>query len=106
MYEVRHYESGGHDFVQEWLDGVRDQRARIAALRRIDQIESGGSGDHKYVGDGVWELRVDVGVGYRIYYAIRGRRMVLVLCGGDNRTQQADIKLARKLRRESRRGEQ
>lgn len=106
MYEVRHYVSDGHDYVQEWLDHVRDQRARIATLRRIDQIRSGNFGDRKALGDGVWELRVDVGAGYRIYYGIQGHRVVLLLCGGDTRTQEADIKRAKKHWRDSQRGYQ
>lgn len=104
MYELRHYETDGHDLIQEWLDGLRDQRARISILRRFDRAVAGNFGDHEFCRDGVWELRIDVGVGYRVYYAIQGRTIVLLLCGGDKRTQQADIKRAVKNWQDAQRG--
>ena len=79
------------------MDKLRDQRARIAILRRLDRIVGGNFGDHVFCGDGVWELRVDIGPGYRIYYAMIDRSNVLLLCGGDKRSQQADIRRAMKL---------
>jgi putative addiction module killer protein len=69
-------------------------KGRVAVLRRIDRITLGNFGDHKPVGGGVWELRVDVGPGYRLYYAQAGNTLVLLLCGGDKNTQQADIERA------------
>jgi putative addiction module killer protein len=77
--------------VNDWLWGLRDAAARVAIDRRILRMELGNFGDHKYCRDGVWELRVDVGPGYRVYYAIAGSQIVLLLCGGDKRTQSADI---------------
>jgi putative addiction module killer protein len=69
-------------------------KARIAIDRRVNRLELGNFGDHKFCRDGVWELRVDVGVGYRVYYAIADQKIVLLLCGGDKRTQDSDISAA------------
>jgi putative addiction module killer protein len=77
---------------------LRDQRARIAILRHLDRIVPGNFGDHVFCRDGVRELRVDVDVGYRVYYAMKDRATVILLCGGDKRTQQADVRRAMKLR--------
>ena len=63
----------------------------MAIDRRIVRMELGNFGDHKFCRDGVWELRVDTGAGYRLYYAIRGAEVILLLCGGDKRTQDVDI---------------
>ena len=91
-YRVEHYTTAsGKDVYQEWLRKLRDQRARVAIVRRVDRIEDGNFGDHRFLRDGVWELRVDVGPGYRIYYAIDGAEIVLLLCGGDKQIQSADI---------------
>ncbi|WP_454743470.1 type II toxin-antitoxin system RelE/ParE family toxin [Cupriavidus necator] len=74
-----------------WLRGLKDNTPKIAVVRRLNRAEQGHFGDHKFCRDGVWELRVDVGAGYRVYYGIAGRQIVLLLCGGDKRTQSADI---------------
>lgn len=66
--------------------------ARIVA--RVDRVKAGNFGDHKPVGGGVWELRIDYGPGYRVYYALAGRQVVLLLCGGDKRKQSSDIRTA------------
>ena len=60
-------------------------------MRRIERVKLGNFGDHRFCRDGVWELRIDVGQGYRVYYAQAGQTLVLLLCGGDKRTQSADI---------------
>ncbi len=94
-YTVEHYiTADGKDLTQDWLDGLRDLRARIAILRRIDRVELGNFGDHKSVGGGVSELRIDVGPGYRVYYGQAGTTLVLLLLGGDKRSQQGDIERA------------
>lgn len=94
-YTVGHYiTADGKDLTQSWLDELRDMRARIAILRRIDRVELGNFGDHKSVGGGVSELRIDVGPGYRVYYAQSGKTLVLLLLGGDKRSQQSDIERA------------
>jgi putative addiction module killer protein len=92
MYEVRHYLTPeGKDVYRDWYDKLRDTKARIAIDRRINRIELGNFGDHKFLRDGVCELRIDVGPGYRVYYAVAGTQIVLLLLGGDKRTQDADI---------------
>jgi putative addiction module killer protein len=95
MVEIRHYLTpDGKDIYIDWLRKRRDMNARIAIDRRVNRIELGNFGDHKFCRDGVWELRVDVGPGYRVYYAVAGREIVLLMCGGDKRTQSKDIELA------------
>ena len=92
MYEIRHYlTQSGKDLYMEWRRKIRDASAAIAVDRRVNRIELGNFGDHKFCRDGVWELRIDVGPGYRVYYAVAGDEVVLLLCGGDKRTQDADI---------------
>ncbi|MBX3672876.1 MAG: type II toxin-antitoxin system RelE/ParE family toxin [Burkholderiales bacterium] len=92
-YRIEHYLTADalEDPYIDWLRRLRDSRARVAVVRRVARIESGNFGDHRFCRDGVWELRVDVGQGYRVYYGMAGRRVVLLLCGGDKRTQSADI---------------
>ena len=83
MYEIRHYlTSSGRDLYTEWLKRQRDNTARVAIVRRVLRMIPGNFGDHKFCHDGVWELRIDVGAGYRIYYAIAGEQIILLLCGG------------------------
>ncbi len=93
--DVRHYLTvAGEDPFQDWLDTLQDLKARVAILRRVDRLALGSLGDHKFCGEGVWELRIDLGPGYRVYYALQGKRIVLLLCGGSKRTQQPDIRRA------------
>ncbi len=90
--EILHYLTvSGRDPYQDWLDKLKDVRARIKIQRRVDRVVAGNFGDHKFSRDGVWELRVDIGPGYRVYYAQAGQTIVLLLCGGDKRTQDANI---------------
>lgn len=92
MYEARHYLTpDGKDVFLDWLRKLRDVTAKIAVDRRVNRIELGNFGDHKFCRDGVWELRIDVGPGFRVYYAVADKEIVLLLCGGDKRTQDADI---------------
>lgn len=92
MYEIRHYlTTDDKDVYLDWLRKLRDMTARIAVDRRVNRIELGNFGDHKFCRDGVWELRINVGAGYRVYYAMAGKEVVLLLCGGDKRTQDTDI---------------
>lgn len=76
---------------------MRDLRARIAIARRIDRAAAGNLGDVKPVGEGVSEMRVDVGPGYRLYFTRRGEMLILLLCGGDKSSQSRDIALAKRL---------
>jgi putative addiction module killer protein len=92
LYRIEHYLTQDRDdLYSSWLSRLRDRQAQIAVIRRVNRIEQGNFGDHKFCRDGVWELRVDVGPGYRVYYAQAGRRIVLLLCGGDKRIQSSDI---------------
>lgn len=84
----------------KWHQSMRDLRAKVAIARRIDRVKSGNLGDVKSVGEGISELRVSVGAGYRVYFTIRNGLIVVLLAGGDKSTQQADIKRARELARE------
>lgn len=92
MNEIRHYiDNNGNDPFDEWREKIRDTKVRIAIDRRIMRVELGNFGDHKLLREGVWELRIDIGPGYRVYYAKAGLTIVLLLCCGDKRKQDADI---------------
>ncbi|PSJ56503.1 type II toxin-antitoxin system RelE/ParE family toxin [Kumtagia ephedrae] len=78
----------------QWLRGLRDANAAARILQRIRRMERGNPGDVKPVGGPVMEMRVDYGPGYRVYYMQRGAALVVLLCGGDKRRQQADIQRA------------
>ena len=76
---------------EAWLEGLRDRRARAKIRKRLDRVQFGNLGDVKPVGEGVSELRVDDGPGYRIYFAQVGTTIVVLLCGGDKSSQRQDI---------------
>lgn len=80
-----------------WFDGLRDVRTKAIIARRIDRMASGLFGDAKAVGSGVSELRIDHGLGYRVYFTRRGAEIVVLLCAGDKSTQSRDIIRARDL---------
>ena len=88
------------DVFSNWLTGLRDLRARSKIIVRIDRLARGNPGDVAPVGNGVSELRIHFGPGYRVYFLPRGAEIVVLLCGGDKGTQQADIKLAHRLAHE------
>ena len=90
------------DTFINWLKGLRDRNAQARIAVRIDRIEEGNFGDHRSVGGGVSELRVNVGGGYRIYYTIRDRTVVVLLCGGDKSGQRRDIRRAQRMAAELR----
>ena len=90
----------GHVPFEEWLDDVADQKAVARILARLARVRQGNLGDCKSVGEGVSELRVDYGPGYRVYFGQSGRTLVVLLCGGDKRTQDRDIGLAKQYWRE------
>jgi len=85
------------DIFAKWLDGLADIHARARVLARIDRLVDGNPGDVKPVGKGVSELRIDSGPGYRVYYATRGRELIILLAGGGKDTQAKDIKTALRL---------
>jgi putative addiction module killer protein len=95
MIEIRHYvTSSGRDVFGEWLEELNDDRTRAKISVRIDRLAAGNFGDSKALRDGVRELRIDWGPGYRVYYALLERACVLLLCGGDKRKQSSDIERA------------
>jgi len=94
MVEVRQTE-----VFSKWLRELRDRQARARIQTRIDRLQLGLAGDVKPVGEGVSELRIDYGPGYRVYFIRRGRELVILLAGGDKRTQDRDIKTAIELAR-------
>lgn len=83
-----------------WLAGLRDDRARSKILKRIDRAKKGNLGDVGPVGEGVSEMRIFYGSGYRIYFVQRGSELIVLLCGGDKSTQGADIAEARAMAKE------
>ncbi len=87
------------DIFSKWLDGLQDIRARARIMVRIERLSLGNPGDVKPVGEGVSELRVNYGPGYRIYFQQKGRKLIILLAGGDKRTQSKDIKTAQRLSR-------
>jgi len=95
MVEVlRYVTESGRDLVQHWLENLHDPRAAARIVMRMDRLANGNFGDCKPLREGVWELRIDYGPGYRVYYAMAGRTCVLLLCGGDKRKQTADVERA------------
>lgn len=92
MYEVIDYlSSDGRDPFKDWLAKLADRQARARVAIRVQRLRAGNFGDCKPLTDGVWELRIDHGPGYRVYYARTGNTLLLLLMGGDKRSQQADI---------------
>lgn len=83
------------DIFVEWFDNLRDSRARTRIIARLDRMEMGNFGDVRPVGGGVNELRIHYGPGYRLYFVRRGPTVVILLCGGDKKTQHADIAKAK-----------
>ena len=96
VYEIYYYQTvaGERPFI-EWLERMNDSQARARIEARLARVAAGNLGDIETVGEGVLELRIDWGPGYRVYFCRLGQAMVLLLCGGDKRTQQKDIKRAK-----------
>jgi putative addiction module killer protein len=84
-----------------WLHRLKDAEAAARIVARLRRMEQGNPGDSRSVGRGVMEMRIDYGPGYRVYYVQRGTEIAILLCGGDKRTQDQDIKRARRLAEES-----
>jgi putative addiction module killer protein len=87
------------DLFAQWLDSLRDLQARARVQARIERLALGNPGDVAPVGEGVSELRINYGPGYRVYFKQRGRELIILLAGGDKRSQASDIKLALRLAR-------
>ena len=94
MIEIRKTET-----FAKWIDGLKDIRARARILVRIERLAAGNPGDVKPVAEGVSELRVDYGPGYRVYFKKMGQKVIILLAGGDKKSQSKDIKTALRLSR-------
>lgn len=94
---LRYQREDGREPFSEWLDAVRDKVAQARIRVRLRQVQAGNFGDCEPVGEGVIELRVHVGAGYRVYCGRHGKAIVLLLCGGDKSSQATDIKRAKEL---------
>ena len=85
---------------RRWMKALRDRQAQARIAVRLDRVVEGNFGDHRSVGQGVSELRINVAQGYRVYYTIRDTTLVILLCGGNKASQQQDIHLAQRMARE------
>jgi putative addiction module killer protein len=92
MKEIRETE-----VYKAWFAELRDSRAQYRILTRVKRLSMGNPGDAKPVGEGVSELRIDYGPGYRVYFKDTGKEIIVLLCGGDKRTQSRDIEQAKEL---------
>jgi len=88
------------DIFSKWIDGLQDIRARSRILVRIERLAVGNPGDIKPVGEGVSEMRIDYGPGYRVYFKKMGQKVIVLLAGGDKKSQSKDIKTALRLSRD------
>ena len=88
------------DEYAEWIDKLQDQAGRARILMRVERLIGGNPGQRRNLAEGVSELKIDFGPGYRVYYSQRGTRLLLLLAGGDKSTQQTDIRLAISLARD------
>ncbi len=104
--EIQNYlTADGRSPFEEWLDSLRDTRAIDKIEKRLKRVASGNLGDYAGVGEGVYELRIDYGSGYRVYFGQIGLIIVLLLCGGDKSTQKQDILRAKEYWRDYERSE-
>lgn len=87
------------NIFDKWLAGLKDKTAVNRIMSRIYRMEDGNFGDNKRLGNGLFELRLFFGPGYRIYYTINGKTVILLLCGGDKSSQKSDIEKAKKIMR-------
>ena len=91
-YELHYYQSGDKRPFLDWLEALRDRKTRARIQTRIDRLALGNFGNHRVLHGGIYELRIDWGPGYRVYFARIGNRLLLLLCGGDKTTQRAQKK--------------
>ena len=82
------------EVYREWINGFKDRTGRARIQVRVDRLVHGNPGSHRNLTDGVAELKIDFGPGYRVYYTQRGTRLILLLAGGEKATQQSDIRMA------------
>ncbi|MDD2736882.1 MAG: type II toxin-antitoxin system RelE/ParE family toxin [Desulfuromonadaceae bacterium] len=95
MIEIRKTE-----LFAKWLDNLRDIKAKARVLVRIERLAMGNTGDVKPVGEGITEMRIDYGPGYRVYFMKHGSELIILLAGGDKSSQTSDIKIATRLARD------
>lgn len=88
------------EVFRKWRTRLKDERARTLIASRLDRLAFGNAGDVKPVGEGVSELRIDYGPGYRVYFCRRGKEIIILLCGGDKRSQVKDIENAKRIAKE------
>jgi putative addiction module killer protein len=95
VYTVEYFvDADGNAVLDTWLRQLADKEASARVTTRIGRLKRGAFGDCKPLREGVWELRIDYGPGYRLYYSMTGKTIILLLCGGDKRKQNADIERA------------
>lgn len=95
VYE--YLDTKGKSLYRDWLTKLRDNRAKAKIIMQVDRMELGLMGDSQPIGEGLSELRIHYGPGYRVYYGKEGNQVYLLLCGGDKSTQEKDIKQAKSL---------
>jgi putative addiction module killer protein len=93
---LKRFLRGGKSPFTEWLDDLKDVVGRARIRARLLSLEKGNFGKNRALGDGVYELKIDIGPGYRVYYGLEGMNVVLLLCGGSKRNQNRDIEHAKK----------
>ena len=91
------YEIRTTKLFDDWVKNLKDRQAALSIAKRLDRVLKGNLGDVASVGDGVSEMRIFIGSGYRLYYTFRGNELIILLCGGDKSTQQRDIQKAKDL---------
>ncbi len=102
-YELHEYlTASGRSPFNDWLSGLRDRRARAHIRARLDRVQLGNLGDHQPMGEGIYELRMFFGPGYRIYFVFEADAVLLLLCGGDKSSQSRDIARAKRYWRDYR----
>ncbi|MDB9314123.1 type II toxin-antitoxin system RelE/ParE family toxin [Spirulina sp. CS-785/01] len=99
--EIQYYvTAAGQSPYIEWIESLRDRKARSKIDKRLKRVELGNLGDHKFIGEGVFELRINYGPGYRVYFGQINNIIILLLCGGDKSSQAQDILKAKQFWRE------
>lgn len=88
------------EVFSKWLKKLKDIKGKVSILRRLDRVQKGNFGDHKSLGDNLYEFRITTGPAYRVYYTKRGEEIIILLLGGDKATQSDDIKKAKDLNKE------
>lgn len=99
FYSMQMREIIASDLFSKWLNSLQDRNARSRIIQRLDRLQAGNAGDTKPIGEGLSELRINYGPGYRVYYMQRGPIIAILLCGGDKRDQTRDIARAKEIAR-------